>query len=265
MLNCSGDPLENYLKGFGYSVVLLPRDGIQPLQVATMKASRQLQLLGGLVKLFQDAPAPPDVTRNTASNLVGAQSAGLKVGVGLKLLGSALAAIGVKALSGSAGFDKASQMRFQFSDVTVASAQFLDLVDFLDRAGPVRDIAAITAMFAAESLFVITDVLYAQTLTIDAEDSEGREAAIDLPGIQGVLDGKASVKTSGGRSSRIELTSATPLAFGIKAVQIFQDGQKLSTRFVDPAEMKLEANPMFEPEPLPVFLVPDAVLADPTP
>jgi hypothetical protein len=226
-----------------------------------MKASRQLQGLGDLAKLFSAAPEPPAVTRATASNLVGAQSAGLKVGVGLKLLGTALAAIGVTALSGSAGFDKASQMRFQFADVTVASAPFLDLVDFLDRAGPVRDIAAITAMFAAESLYVITDVLYAQALIIDAEDSEGREAAIDVPGIQGLVDGKASVKTSGGRSSRIELTSATPLAFGIKAVQLFRDGNRLSTRFVDPAEMRLEANPMFEPDPLPVFLDPDAVLA----
>ena len=58
MLNCTGDPLENYLKTFGFSVVLLPREGIRPLQVATMKASRRLQTLGDLVDLFEGVPPP---------------------------------------------------------------------------------------------------------------------------------------------------------------------------------------------------------------
>lgn len=174
MLNCTDDPLANYLKGFGYSVVLMPRGGIAPLQVAMLQPSRQLKPLGDLADIFEMPPPPlPAITHNIASNLVGARSSGLKVGVGLKLLSGALAAIGVTSLGGSAGFDKANSMKFQFSDVTVESVAFLALVGFLKRAARVSSDPAIKAWFGAETLFVITDVLRAQTLVIDAEDSAG--------------------------------------------------------------------------------------------
>ena len=261
MLNCTDDPLANYLKGFGYSVVLMPRGGIAPLQVAMRQPSRQLKPLGDLVDIFEETPPPlPAISRNTASNLVGAQSSGLKVGVGLKLLSGALAAIGVKSLGGSAGFDKANSLKFQFGDVTVESVAFLALAGWLKRAGRVSRDPVIKDWFAAESLFVITDVLRAQTLVIDAEDSSGADAAIDLPAIQGVLDGKASVKLTAGKTSRIELTSPTPLGFGIKAVQIFPAGRRLSTRFVAADEIRLESD--FEAEELqPLWLDPDSVVA----
>ena len=262
MLNCTGDPLENYLKSFGYSVVLLPREGIRPLQVATMKASRQLQTLGDLVDLFEGTPPPmPAITTSTASNLSGAQSGGLNIGVGLKLLSGALQAIGVPPLSGSAGFDKASTMRFEFGDVSIESVSFLAISKFIGAAGRISSDATIKAMIAAQSIHVITDVLRAQTLLITAEDKNGREAAIDVPAIKGILNGKASVKSTSGSSSQIALTSATPLAFGIKAAQLFLAGRKLSTKLVEPDGMTLEANPMFEDTPEPIYLDPDSVLA----
>jgi hypothetical protein len=261
MLNCTDDPLANYLKGFGYSVVLMPRGGIAPLQVAMLQPSRQLKPLGDLADVFETPPPPlPGISRNTASNLVGARSSGLKVGVGLKLLSGALATIGVKSLSGSAGFDKANSMKFQFGDVTVESVAFLALAGWLKRAGRVSTDPTIKAWFKAENLFIITDVLRARTLVIDAEDSAGGDAAIDLPAIQGVLDGKASVKLTGGKASRIELTSVTPLAFGIKAVQIFPEGRRLSTRFVAPDEVRLESDFDAE-ETQPIWLDLDSVVA----
>lgn len=262
MLNCSGDPLENYLKGFGYSVVLLPREGIRPLQVATMKASRQLQLLGELGDVFEGTVPPlPAITRNAASNLSGAQSGGLKIGVGLKLLSGALQAIGVPPLSGSAGFDKASVMRFEFGDVTIESASFLAIGKFLGNAGRISRDSWLKGEIAAQNLYVVTDVLRAQTLLISAEDNNGRDAAIDVPAIKGLLDGKASVKTTSGSSSQIALTSATPLAFGIKAAQLFLDGRKLSSRPADGEGMKLESNLLFEDNPEPITLDPDFVIA----
>lgn len=261
MLNCTDDPLANYLKGFSYSVVLMPRSGIAPLQVAMLQASRQLRPLGKLAGIFETPPPPlPAISRNIAPNLVGARSSGLKVGVGLKLLSGALAAIGVKSLSGSAGFDKANSMTFQFGDVTVENVDFFELADFLKAAGRIRTDPTIKAWFTAESLFIVTDVIRAQTLVIDAEDSAGGDAAIDLPAIQGVLDGKASVKLSGGKTSRIELTSATPLAFGIKAVQIFPAGRRLSTRPVAPDEVRLESD-FEDEEPQPIWLDLDSVVA----
>lgn len=262
MLNCTGDPLENYLKSFGYSVVLLPREGIRPLQVATMKASRQLQMLGDLVDLFAGTPSSvPAIKASTASNLSGAQSGGLKVGVGLKLLSGALQAIGVPPLSGSAGFDKASTMRFEFGDVSIESVSFLAISKFIGAAGRISSDATIKGMIAAQSIHVVTDVLRAQTLLITAEDKNGREAAIDVPAIKGLLDGKASVKSTSGTSSQIALTSATPLAFGIKAAQLFLVGRKLSTRLAEPDGMTLESNDLFEDTPEPIYLDPDSVLA----
>ena len=262
MLNCSGDPLENYLKGLGYSVVLLPRDGIRPLQVATMKASRQLQLLGDLADLFDGAvPVLPMVTQNLASNLSGTQSSGLNVGVGLKLLSGALQAIGVPPLGGSAGFDKASTMRFEFGDVSIESVSFLAISKFLGGAGRISSDATVKGMIAAESIFIVTDVLRAQTLLISAEDKNGREAAIDVPAIKGILDGKASVKATSGASSQISLTSPTPLAFGIKAAQLFLAGRKLSSRPADADGMALEGNSILDDALEPITLDLDSVVA----
>jgi hypothetical protein len=262
MLNCTGDPLENYLKSFGYSVVLLPREGIRPLQVATMKASRQLQMLGDLPDLFDGTPPPvPAIKTSTASNLSGAQSGGLNIGVGLKLLSGALQAIGVPPLSGSMGFDKANKMRFEFGDVTIESVSFLAISKFIGAAGRISSDATIKGMIAAQSIHVVTDVLRAQTLLITAEDNNGREAAIDVPAIKGLLDGKASVKSTSGTSSQIALTSATPLAFGIKAAQLFLVGRKLSTRLAEPDGMTLESADLFEDTPAPIYLDPDSVVA----
>jgi hypothetical protein len=261
MLNCSGDPLENYLKSFGYAVVLLPREGIRPLQVATLKNSRQLQILGDLAELFEgNVPPLPAITRNAAPGLSGVQSGGLKVGVGLKLLSGALQAIGVPPLSGSAGFDKAGAMRFEFGDATIESVSFLGIGRFLGSAGQISSDSWLNDQIAAQSIHVVTDVLRAQTLLIRAEDSNGREAAIDMPAIKGLLDGKATVKSNAGTSSQIALTSPTPLAFGIKAAQLFLSGGKLSSRPAEPDGMVLESNNLFDEDPLPIPMDPDFIV-----
>lgn len=261
MLNCTGDPLENYLKSLGWSVVLLPREGIRPLQVATLKPSRQLRMLGDLGELFDgNVPPLPAITRNATPNMSGERSGGLKVGVGLKLLSGALQAIGVPPLSGSAGFDKASAMRFQFGDVTIESVSFFGIRKFLGNAGRISGDSWLTGEIAAASIHVVTEVLRAQTLLISAEDSNGREAAIDVPAIKGLLDGNASVKSNAGSSSQIALTSPTPLAFGIKAAQLFLSDGKLSSRPAEPDGMVLESNDLFDDDPLPVPLHPDFVV-----
>lgn len=261
MLNCTAEALQNYLKGHGYSVVKWPREDIQPLLLLEMTSDDALKEFGNIVDIFEEQPAAlPAIKQRKASNMSGAQSGNLEVGLGLKLSG-VFDWFKMKALGGSVGYDKASTLRFQFADVTVKSVLPLDLDTFIRRAGTVSSLPKVREFLKAEKIFAITDVLYAQSVIIDGEDSNGGKAEIDLPGIQGIVDAKASIKLSSGSSSRIELTSATPLAFGIKAVQLFRVGSELSTRFVAPDEMQLEGIALVEPEPQPIYLDLDAIFA----
>lgn len=261
MLNCSGDPLENYLKPFGFSVVLLPREGIHPLQLATMKASRRLEGIGELARIFSANSEPvPAITSDTALNLAGARSGQLNVGVGLKLLAGACSALRIPPLGLSGGFSNASKISFEFDDVSVESAAFSDLDRFLADADLIGNSPSVKAMLEADSIYAVLAVLRARKIIINAEDSKGREAAIDVPSIQGVIGANASVKTASAKSSRMELTSPVALAFGVKAVQLFFEQGALTTmRPTNAGEVMLEANTLRAAAAEPVPLDPDAV------
>lgn len=262
MLNCSGDPLENYLKPFGFSVVLLPRANIAPLQLAVIKSSRRLEIIGDMASVFSANSVPlPDVGSDTALNLSGARSGSLNVGVGLKLLSGAFAAIGVPPLGLSAGFSSAAKISFAFDKVSIDSANFVDLDRFLADASLIGNAPSVQAMLEADSVYAILAVLRAKTVIISAQDENGRDAAIDLPGIKDVIGANVSIKSNATQSSRLELTSPVPLAFGIKAVQVFVANGSVSTlRPIDAGAVSLEANALWSPNPNPIPLDPDAIM-----
>lgn len=260
MLNCSDDPLDNYLKPFGYSVVLLPRANIHPLQLAVAKASRRLETIGDVAGTFAANSVPlPAITSDTAINLSGARSGSLNVGVGLKLLAGALAAIGIPPMGLTVGFNNARKLSFEFADVTTESAAFTDLDRFLADASLIGNAPSVRAMLDADTIYAVLGVLRAKTIIVNAEDARGREAAIDLPGIKDLIGANAAVKTASAGASRLELTSPVALAFGIKAVQLFFDGGTLtSLRPVNAGDVTLESTGLFVPNPDPVLL--DAVV-----
>ena len=262
MLNCSGDPLENYLKPFGFSVVLLPRAGIAPLQLAVMKASRRLETIGDVAGVFSTNSVPlPAVTSDTALNLAGTRSGSLNVGVGLKLLSGAFSVLGIPPMGISFGFNRAKKLSFEFADVSVDSIAFADLDRFLADASLIGNAPSVRAMLDADSVHAVLSVLRARTIIINAEGDSGGEAAIDLPGLKDVIGANASVKAANASASKLELTSPVPLAFGVKAVQLFFANGSLATlKPVDAGSLALESSGIYVPNTDPVLLDPDAVV-----
>jgi hypothetical protein len=221
MFNCSGDPFENYLKPFGYSVVVLPREDIHPLQLAAPQSSRRLESIGALGSVFKALAVPlPPVTTGTALDLSGQSSGKLKVGVGLKLFGSALAAIGATPMSLSAGFTRAATISFQFSGVSRDSVDFAAVDAYLADADLAGASPSVAALLAAGELHVVLAVLRSNRISITARDDKDQEVAVDLAALHDIIGGKLAVTPEQSRTSTVSIETGAPLAFGIKAVRI---------------------------------------------
>ncbi len=261
MLNCTGDPFENYLKPFGYSVVVLPREDIHPLQLKAPQSSRRLEDIGTLGSIFaaRDMALPPVISAATM-DLSGQSSGNLNVGVGLKLFGSALAAVGLSPIGLSAGFDKAQTLSFQFGGVTRESVEFGAVDSYLAKADFKAAGPSVRALLDAGSLFVILAVLRASKINITASDSQGREAAIDVSALSGLLGGNIKVNPVDARSSTVSIDTGVPLAFGVKAVCISRTGNRYTgIKAPSPDDVVLEGVRLTPDEPVPAYAAPDLV------
>src|SRR2546427_5760340 len=92
---CS-DPLLDYLKSFGYCVVLLPKADLRPLQILSKQGSR-VSRLGELTTVLLEGstiPLPSISENNKVANISGQRTSDLKIGIGLTILDSVLLAMG---------------------------------------------------------------------------------------------------------------------------------------------------------------------------
>lgn len=264
MLNCSGDPLENYLAPFGYSVVVLPRADIRPLQLKAPQSSRRLEDIGSLETSFSvphgsNLSLPPIASAPTM-DLQGESSRKLKVGIGLKLFGNALAAIGLSPLGLSAGFENAATISFRFGGVIRDSVEFAAVDAWLKQADLTDTGPSVKALLEAGSLYVILAVLRASIITISAEDSAGREAAIDVSALSALFGGNLKINPSDKSKSTVSIDTGQPLAFGVKAARISMKGDSYTGIAVPgPGEVVLEAASLFPHEPEPALPPPDVV------
>ncbi len=220
MALCS-DPALTYLNNLGYNVVRLPRTGIEPLDVLG-RDGKSFERLGRLEQVWKSAvPVPVPGPAGNAAAIKGQRTDGLNLSVGLKILSSALGAMGAVVPELGFAYNRARKIQFTFGDVEIIGVDPLAVGEYLaagDLAGANPFVAHYFEDGDAEA-YVITEVLRSGSVTVTATSESGQSVAIDVPAIAGAVGAKVSVGMTS--SAGNELTfSGTPVVFGFKTFGI---------------------------------------------
>ena len=217
---CS-DPGLNYLKGIGYNVVRLPKEGIEPLDVIGWSKD-SAQVLGKLPDLIVgDAGSLPQSRTVVAANVNGQKSASLKIGVGIKILDGMISALGGGTLGASVNYTNAKKVTFLFENVTSTLVDAIPVGRFL-RDGDIDQNDPVSHPYLTGSgrLLVIVDALKSNKISVKLESSDGIGAAIDVPVIANAVGGNVGVDTARKAEGVLTFSGDKMLTFGFKCFQV---------------------------------------------
>lgn len=224
---CS-DPSLNYLNGFGYNVIRLPRKGIEPLDV--LGRDQSLEKLGTLPDIVASPGAVPATQGpNQVADLNGKKTADLDIAIGLRMLANALsgmaAAVGLPSLKAS--FNTAKSVQFTFTNVQAFTVDPAKIGEYL-AAGQLRENPVLDRYFSTDETdeYVLFEVLKADSLAVSPKNEKGVGVAVDVPALQGVVGGNVEVKSGTTSASEIVFKGKEPITFGFKCFKIaFVDGK----------------------------------------
>jgi hypothetical protein len=230
------DPFLNLLKDFGYLPLRLPRADVQPLQLLNV-SNKDFALLGDLADAVSagDGATLPEIKTDipTAGQIQGTRSSTVKLSIGLNLLGNILGALTGNNLDVSAAYKDASNLTFEFADVTVNNVSIVQLDKFLNLSKLDSVAKQIQDLMLAGNAGVTTAVARTKKYIISAQDDHGVDVNADVPVIKGIAGGKLAVSTAGSKNEKVVFEGPAPVTFGVQAVRLgFDDKGHISA--IDP-------------------------------
>lgn len=221
MAICS-DASNKYLRDVGYNVVRVPRKFLPPLTLIG-RQNNTIEVLGELTDLITQpsGPLPPILSDQTASSINGQKSSSMKLSLGLSILGGLISGLGGGKLGASAGFTNARTTTFEFNNVVVDSVAPLKVGAYL-RDGDVDEGNLILAQYVTGNgqLYVVTERLRSNEITVVFEGNHGVTANVDVPVISNMVGGSLGVELANGRKNAVKFKGAELLTFGFKCFQI---------------------------------------------
>ena len=220
---CSRSVADNWLKEYRFTAVELPRRDLAPADVVFRSNGDFDQKVGSLPMLFSSAPELPLTTSGEPTGSI-ARSFEKKVeaGLGLKILG-ALFGAGAGKLGADLEAKNAKTLAVTYEEVTQDSLAVLELQTWLEEA-QIKTSRQATDWLNQKKLAAVTAVLRTATLSIVAQRESGVAIELDVPQIQGLVEGGAKVSAGSGDASKITFTGEDPIAFGFQAfVMLFDD------------------------------------------
>lgn len=220
MAGCK-DPSLTFLNSAGYNVVRLPRVGIEPLDI--LGKDKSLERLGRVDQMWSSTGALPTVNGpNDAAAVNGKKSSEMKLSIGLKLLSTALGAMGAAVPELNFAYSKAKNVTFAFTEVKTVGVDPLAVGQYLTAGDLASNNPFVRHYFEDEdcSAFIITEVLKSRSITVTATGDSGVEVGVDVPAIQQAVGVKVGVKTASAANSTLTYTGNELLAFGFKCFGI---------------------------------------------
>jgi hypothetical protein len=220
MAGCK-DPSLTFLNSSGYNVVRLPRVGVDPLDI--LGKDQTIERLGQIDQLWSSPqPLPAVKGPNDASAVNGKKSSEMKLSIGLKLLSTALGAMGAAVPELSLAYSKARNVTFAFTDVKTVSVDALAIGQYLSAGDLSSNNPFVRHYFEDEdsSAFIITEVLKSKSITVTATDNSGTEVGVDVPAIQQAVGVKVGVTAASSANSTLTYSGNELLAFGFKCFGI---------------------------------------------
>ncbi len=215
------DPSLTFLNAAGYNVVRLPRMGIDPMDI--LGKDETIERLGSVDQLWTSSQALPAVNGPLdASSVTGQKTSDLKLSIGLKILASALGAMGAAVPELNVAYSKASKVNFTFTDVKSFGVDPLAVGQYLSAGDLSSNNPFVRHYFEEEdsSAFIITEVLRSKSITVTATNDQGVEVGVDVPAIQQAVGVKVGVTSKTGANSVITYSGAELLTFGFKCFGI---------------------------------------------
>jgi hypothetical protein len=218
---CS-DPATTYLNSLGYNVVRHPQESIEPLGLIGRQGgvANYLGTIDQLIENPQPGTLPSTETDLVAADINGQSSSALKVAVGANILGSVIGAMGGN-LGVDTSYTNARKMQFHFSGVLKDRATPASIGQYLrnqqvDGANPLFQ----QYIMGNGRLYVITEVVRTQKLTVQYERDAGVAAAVDIPAVQGLVGGSVSVTQQAAQSGTLSYSGTKYLTFGFRCFEI---------------------------------------------
>lgn len=220
MAGCK-DPSLTFLNSAGYNVIRLPRVGIEPLDI--LGKDKSVERLGRVDQMWASTSALPAVNGpNDASAVNGRKSSEMKLSIGLKLLSTALGAMGAAVPELSFAYSKAKHVTFAFTDVKTVGVDPLVVGTYLSAGDLSSNNPFVRHYFEDEdcSAFIITEVLKSKSITVTSTGDSGVEVGVDVPAIQQAVGVKVGVTTASSANSTLTYSGNELLAFGFKCFGI---------------------------------------------
>jgi hypothetical protein len=225
------------MKAYGFVPVRIPRADLQPLRVLAREGSL-LRDIGNVKTLFEQASIPlPNITVGTpTANIAGLRTGTIKLGLGINILGSIIAAMGGSTIGLGIKYERATAVQFEFVDVLQDSLDELALDQFLSAADVSSAAKNAVELLEADELYITTSTIKSSKIGVTAIASTGTAIGISADAVSGVVGGKVKVSAAGQSSERLTYEAQIPLIFAIRAVQLIYDqGQYLA---MTPAKAK---------------------------
>jgi hypothetical protein len=228
------DPVTEEFNKRGYNLVKLPRVGIEPMDVLGRDGD-SMEKLGSIDEVWSSTvPVPTISAPAPTAGIEGAKTSDLDVGIGLKLLGNALAGLGggISLPSLNFAFKRARKVQFTFANVESTSVTPFALGKFL--ASGTLDMSNPFAghYFGNDDTqeYVIFEVLKSNALSVTAKNDSGVVVDADVGALNGALS--TNVKAQVGASGTAEVTfiGTAKVTFAFKLFEVLFENGKWTPR-----------------------------------
>lgn len=213
------DKALTYLNGFGYNVVRVPQEGLDPLALIGRHGDAVARL-GGLhdfVDSLRDEPVVEVGLR--AAALEGKQTGKLSFDAGLSILEGFVSAMGGR-LGVSGGLVRSSSLQFSFPEVLIDRATPAAIGEYLVGATLRHNPLWQPYLSGKGTLTIVTEVIKCRRFTLTLDSSSSGSEAVDLPELQKLVSGKVSVSHGGGSGATLSFAGDTLLTFGFKCFKL---------------------------------------------
>jgi hypothetical protein len=215
------DPLRTSLNDKGYNVILLPRQGIEPMDILG-KEDKSIERLGTLSQIWSSPATLPAVKSQAATGIAGQKTSELNLDIGLKFLSDVLGAMGAAIPKLDFAFKNSKKVEFSFANVQAVSVDPFVLGSFMTQGTLADTNPFVTRYFFEEDTdaFVITEVLKSNSITVKSVSNNNTGASLDLPAIQQAVGIKVGVSSGNTSNTTLTFTGEPMLTFGYRIFRI---------------------------------------------
>jgi hypothetical protein len=214
------DQLTRELHKRGYSVVALADASIHPREVVG-RQGRELFRLGDLLSLFESIAGDPEVKRDVDVAPIDVTETGSLDG-----------RLGALVVARWLGSDKAGlasrlrgvhRLRLKIADIQKEYVDLGTLDEFLSKALLRVEAPTVERLMMSDSLYVITAVLRAPSMTFDSQSGDFVSAELQATEVHSGVSGSIKAQLEGRNGKKIAFKADKPVVFAFQAAKLLYD------------------------------------------